>query len=279
MTENTQTKKCPFCGEDILAVATKCKHCGSDLSQVIAANEADALRTELKNVLSSVTAQHRPAKTKTLFFAPDIPADKIENAKQKYASKLTGDQEIFVLGEGKAMGFLMCGFVLTETAFYYFGVNDYSNRMAGSRKGVVLLHQVKSMEFKQGSFLGGSDHFVLNGMSPTDSDLIPKYFAIGEAERAFMNELFSALQSTLSVLSEQVQKAPPAPLTQQALPQQVRQTRTKVDNPVEAAAVEKPKPGCLKKGCGGTVAVIGLIIAAILFLLALWLAYSGMTHN
>lgn len=29
MSENL--KRCPFCGEEILAVAKKCKHCGSDL--------------------------------------------------------------------------------------------------------------------------------------------------------------------------------------------------------------------------------------------------------
>jgi len=28
-----QTKSCPLCGEDILAVAVKCKHCGSTLSE------------------------------------------------------------------------------------------------------------------------------------------------------------------------------------------------------------------------------------------------------
>lgn len=28
----TQTKRCPYCGEEILAVALKCKHCHEDVS-------------------------------------------------------------------------------------------------------------------------------------------------------------------------------------------------------------------------------------------------------
>lgn len=29
----TETKTCPFCAEEVLAAAKKCKHCGGDLNQ------------------------------------------------------------------------------------------------------------------------------------------------------------------------------------------------------------------------------------------------------
>ncbi len=31
MTPTTETKRCPYCAEEILAAAVKCKHCGSDV--------------------------------------------------------------------------------------------------------------------------------------------------------------------------------------------------------------------------------------------------------
>jgi hypothetical protein len=38
MKENKDLKQCPYCGEDILKVATKCKHCGSDLTKLVQAD-------------------------------------------------------------------------------------------------------------------------------------------------------------------------------------------------------------------------------------------------
>lgn len=46
MSETSSTKKCPFCAEEIKSEAIKCKHCGSDLSQLEKNKVTQAQRPE-----------------------------------------------------------------------------------------------------------------------------------------------------------------------------------------------------------------------------------------
>ena len=44
--DSTQTKDCPFCGEQILVQAIKCKHCKSDLASGTSSQTSDAQQDE-----------------------------------------------------------------------------------------------------------------------------------------------------------------------------------------------------------------------------------------
>ena len=209
MNEEQKTKTCPLCAEEILVVAVKCKHCGSDLSQLIASENAGSLRGDLKQQIQTIIQGDEPAKTKKLFFSPNIPGDKFSWARDTYAEKLTDGEDILILGENKSLGFFYSGFVLTDQNMYYYGANETKDTIKGDpRKGIIPLHQIKSLEFKKGE-LFGHDSFIINGMGSDESDLIPKCFEFGDDERNFLEKLFSGIQATLGNLGGEVQKAQP----------------------------------------------------------------------
>jgi hypothetical protein len=45
---NTANRACPFCGEQILAVAVKCKHCGSSITDPAPASAGTAVKNQFK---------------------------------------------------------------------------------------------------------------------------------------------------------------------------------------------------------------------------------------
>lgn len=74
------TKRCPYCGEEILAVAKKCKHCGEWLDRGAKPNvvestppksenatiEKDAIRTD--SASSGTTNKTEAKKSRTLYY-------------------------------------------------------------------------------------------------------------------------------------------------------------------------------------------------------------------
>lgn len=56
-----ETKKCPFCGEEILAVAKKCKHCGEFLEENLKKDSLTKKEVEdLRNKINSVSIRSLP---------------------------------------------------------------------------------------------------------------------------------------------------------------------------------------------------------------------------
>jgi hypothetical protein len=267
MSDQRESRACPYCGEDILSVAIKCKHCGSELSTIITSRIIEVFRRELKQRIEEIILSNKPQKTKKLFFAPEIPVDRLSRAREKYASKLCNNEIVLILGENKSMGFLYSGFVLTDVNLYYYGVNQTQNTLTGDpRKGLIPLHQIKSLEFKEAAFMG-RDHFILNGAGPDEYESIPKCFEFGDVERSFLNHLFSGIQDLLVKLAREMSKGQPQASNGARYPASKQVNNVKSDNPIEVA--EGYKPGCFKQGCL-------MVLWAVLGLIGIWALVVGL---
>jgi len=235
--------ECPFCGEDILSTAIKCKHCGADLSGQIVEDKIKEIADRLsKEYLSDSSA---------IYVSPNIPDKYIKRAREKYLTQNTKDSDIVVLGEIRALGYFVCGFVITPKQFFYYGVNDYTNFAAGARKETVPLREITSLDIKDGGAFKGYGHLILNGNTPDDSKIVPKNFDFGKKENKFLRQFFSEL---LPAISEYSQFDSGTSMGTSSLEKKIEDNKEK-------------KPGCFKSGC---LAIIGLVLLglAILFIVS-----------
>lgn len=252
---SVKMKACQFCGEQILKIAKKCKHCGSDLEDHKPEPvSSKATYEELAKVIRSHSPNTKQI-SKRLFLLDAISPQAVAKAKIKYAQAISPTERPVILYEFTGLfSIWMCGFVLTDRNFYYFGIDDYNSPTKGSRSGSIPLGQIRGLFFKESGLLDGWDHFIVNGMGPEQSRLIPKYFELKKNEREFINQLFVALQPRFDELITGAANGNVG----QLLAAGMGMPQSAASNPLLAAP--EAKQGCFKSGCA---LIIGLILLGI----------------
>ena len=124
-------KQCLYCGEEIMAAAKKCRHCGEWLntqspsienSVVINNNQGIIIADKLETSISTYIASHSK-KFKTIFLIGYNLSDDIIKQHQKYAS-IKGDEKVLMaVNKIVLYPFSGLGIIVTDKFLYYRLVN------------------------------------------------------------------------------------------------------------------------------------------------------------
>lgn len=124
-------KQCPYCGEEIMATAKKCRHCGEWLNTqslssienpVVVNNQGTNIADKLETSISTYIASHAK-KFKTIFLIGYNLSDDIIKQHQKYAS-IKGDEKVLMaVNKIVLYPFGGVGIIVTDKFLYYRLVN------------------------------------------------------------------------------------------------------------------------------------------------------------
>lgn len=119
-----ETKKCPYCGQEIMAVAKKCRYCGKWLierpivEEPVHQNQKEndvALR--LKERITVFLQSHQKP-SKNVYLIPDIPQDVLDVHIKKYAKLEQNEIPLMVINK--------CSFGLTTTVPTSMVITDHN---------------------------------------------------------------------------------------------------------------------------------------------------------
>lgn len=158
-----ETKKCPYCGNEILAIAKKCRFCGKWLTENSTSEQiaektshengtAPAGNYDADSIRAAIVAFKKSANAKShfVYFEGNIPEKVLTRHKKHYAQISPDENVLMVVNSlGFAVEYLtaITGLVLTDKYLHYRCRSGFD--FWGRKKGKIPLEQISRVDIEE----------------------------------------------------------------------------------------------------------------------------------